>query len=99
MQRRYLRLRTPLVACQSYFGTYLNSQISHEQAERATIISLTAFRFKQDLESRKLASQQSSLSGQTVDPESYQWLFSACREHHYEDDKICKYPSNLYPGL
>ena len=94
--RRYLRLRTPLVACQSYFGTHPIGQVPHEQAERATIISLATFQFKQDLESGKLVGQHSSLSGQAVDPETYQWLFNACREPHVGEDQIRKYPSTDY---
>ena len=95
-QRRYLRLRTPLIAGSTFFGTHPLSFVPQTQAERATIISLAAFEFKQDLESGKLEGHQSSLSGQVVDPETFQFLFNACREPHNEVDQIAKYPSDDY---
>ena len=94
--RRYLRLRTPLIASQSYFGTHPFGQKPHGQAERATVISLATLQFKQDMEMGKLAGHHSSLSGQIVDPASYQWLFHACREPHVGEDQIHKYPSEDY---
>ena len=94
--RRFLRPRVPLVACQSFFGTHPIGQVPHEQAERATIISLAAFQCKQDLESGKLVGQHSSLSGQAVDPDTYQLLFNACREPHVGGDQLRKYASNDY---
>ena len=95
-QRRYLRLRTPLMACSTYFGTHPSGIVSQTQAERASLISLAAFDFKQDLELGKLEGYQSSLSGQIVDPETYQFLFNTCREPHLEEDQIIKYPNDDY---
>ena len=37
-----------------------------------------------------------SLSGQVIDPETYQWLFNAYREPHIGEDQIRKYPSTDY---
>ncbi len=95
-QRRFLRLRTPVIAFSTYFGTHPFGSVPQTQAERATIISLAAFDFKQDLESGKLDDFKSSLSGQVIDPETYQFLFNACREPHVEEDQIVKYPSEDY---
>lgn len=95
-ERRYLRLRTPLIAGSTYFGTHPFGLVPQTQAERATIISMAAFDFKHDLESGKLEGQQSSLSGQVVDPETHQFLFNACREPRLEVDQIIKYPNDDY---
>ena len=95
-QRRYLRLRNPLIPWSTYFGTHPLGLIPQMQAERAAIISLAAFAFKQDLETGKLEGHQSSLSGQIVDPETFQLLFNACREPHIEEDQIVKHPSDDY---
>ena len=94
VRRRYLRLRTPLVACQSYYGSHPLSETPHGQAERAAIISIAAFRFMQALHSGGLEPQY--LFGQTMDPDSYQWLFNACREPHEGEDRIQKYPNSKY---
>ena len=95
-QRRFLRLRTPLIGCSTYFGTHPLGFVSQTQAERASVISLAAFDFKQDLELGKLEGYQSSLSGQIVDPETYQFLFNACREPRLEEDQITKYVNDDY---
>lgn len=92
--RRYLRLRKPLVAHQSYFGTHPLGGVSYGSAERAAVVSLAVFDFKQTLESGSLETQY--LSGQAIDPNSYHWLFNACREPHLGEDRLCKYPSNDY---
>ena len=95
-QRRFLRARTPVIACSSYFGTHPFSRVLQTQAERATVVSLAAFEFKRDLESGKFERHQSSLSGQVVDPECYQLLFNTCREPHVGEDQIVKYPQADY---
>ena len=51
---KILRLRTPLIACSTYFRTHPLGIVSQTQAERASVISLAAFDFKQDLELGKL---------------------------------------------
>ena len=90
--RRYLRLRSPLVACQSYFGTHPLGPQSYSPAERATLIVATVYEFMQRLESGRLESQY--LGGQMIDPECYLGLFSSCREPHIREDMIRKYPSS-----
>ena len=94
LDRRYLSLRNPLVAHQSYFGTHPLSRYAMRPAERAAIVTLAVLRFKQALDSGNLGTQY--LSGQAVDPDSYQWLFNACREPGLGIDRIRKYANNDY---
>ena len=94
LSRRYLRARTPLVPCQTYFGTHPAGEHPHRQAERAAIVSTAALKFKAVLESGQLEPQ--FLSGHILDPSSYQWLFNTCREPHPEEDQICTYPQSNY---
>ena len=94
LTRRYLSVREPLVAHQSYFGTHPFGRFAMKPAERAALVTLVVFRFKKTLESRKLVTQY--LSGQAIDQDSYQWLFNACREPCVGTDRIHKYAHNDY---
>ena len=94
LKRRYLGVRKPLVAHQSYFGTHALGRFSMNPAERAAIVTLAVFRFKKTLESGNLETQY--LSGLAIDPDSYQWLFNACREPCVGIDRIRKYPNEDY---
>ena len=92
--RRFLRLRTSLVDGQSYYGTHPHGRMPHGQAERAALLSLAGFNFKRAQDSGDLGPQY--LGGQMIDPETYQWLFSASREPGIEEDRILKHPQNDY---
>ena len=94
LAHRYLSLRKPLVAHQSYFGSHPLGRFTMDPAERAAIVTLAVFQFKKTLESGNLGTQY--LSGQAVDPDSYQWLFNACREPCVGTDRIHKYASDEY---
>lgn len=94
LARRYLSLRKPLVAHQSYFGTHPLTRKAMWPAEQAAIVTLAVLRFKKTLESGNLGTQY--LSGQAIDPDSYQWLFNACREPCVGIDRLRKYPNEDY---
>ena len=93
---RFLRPRGSVVAFSSYFLTHPSGTLAHGQAERAAMITLASLLFKQKLEAGKLSIQSHPMSGQPVDPLSYQWLFNACREPHIGEDQIRKHPSHDY---
>ena len=92
--RRYLSVRQPLVAHQSYFGTHSLGRFPMKPAERAAIVTLAALRFKKTLESGSLEIQYQS--GQTMDPDCYQRLFNVCREPRVGIDRIREYPKEDY---
>ena len=56
------------------------------------MVVLAVLRFKQTLEARSLPTQY--LNGQVVDPDSYHWLFNACREPHLGEDRLRKHERN-----
>lgn len=94
LTRRYLSLRKSLVAHQSYFGTHPLGRHAMRPAERAAVVTLAVLHFKRTLESGNLGTQY--LSGQAIDPDSYQWLFNACREPCVGIDRIHKYANDDY---
>ena len=89
---RFLRVRAPIVACQSYYGSHPFGRVPHGQAERAAIISIAAFEFKKALGCGDI--KPHTLAGQVVDPSFYLWLFNACREPGKKEDRMCKYPES-----
>ena len=92
--QRYRRLRSPLMACSSYFLSHPFGQKPHGQAERAALISSAVWEFKRKLEAMELGNQVQSLSGQAMDPSVQQYLFNSCREPHLGEDQIRKYPNS-----
>ncbi|KAJ8065466.1 hypothetical protein OCU04_006149 [Sclerotinia nivalis] len=94
LTRRFLRQRAPLVATQSYFGTHPNGRSAHTQAERATIVTLAALKFKQRYETESLPKRE--LYGQSIDTYAYRYLFNVCREPHLNEDIVREYPNENY---
>ncbi|ESZ98068.1 hypothetical protein SBOR_1599 [Sclerotinia borealis F-4128] len=94
LTRRFLQQREPLVATQSYFGTHPNGLKPHTQAERATIVTLAALKFKKCYESGSLPKRE--LHGRSIDTHAYRYLFNVCREPHIGEDIVREYPSENY---
>ena len=92
--QRYLRLRKSLLAHQSYWGTHPIGRIPPGPAERAAAVTLAVLRFKEILESGKMEAR--FLYGQAVDPDSYRYLFNACREPGTGQDRIVKHSKEDY---
>jgi hypothetical protein len=90
----YLRVRDPLHLYGKFFGSHLVSSNQHSQAERAAIISLSAWDFKQRLEAGDV--DPDYISEEPVCMDALRWLFNANREPHKTLDKMQKYPDNDY---
>lgn len=90
----FLKSRGALVPWSNYFATHFVSPVQHTSAERAAIISTSAFQFKQDLEAGKLAQQ--FFNDQPTSSSAYKWFFNATREPGEQIDAMRKYPGNDY---
>ncbi|KAL9637970.1 MAG: hypothetical protein Q9204_001674 [Flavoplaca sp. TL-2023a] len=86
---RYLRLRTPLVNGQIFFGTHALGSQPLTQAQRAALITLAVFDFKRNLESAQVTQQ--IVGGQAVDLGFQRWLFNTCREPHPDEDRVIRH--------
>ena len=92
--RRFLASRIPLIPFQSYFGSHYLSAKSHSTAERAAVISIAAFRFKQRLGNGEVIAHV--MNEQELDPSMQHWLFNACRIPDMQVDQVQKFPDNDY---
>lgn len=90
----YLKRRAPLHPYSTFYGVYVVTNAPHSQAERAALISMAAFNFKQSLEAGGL--EQDHMNEEPLCMDSLQWLFNTTREPGIGIDKICKYPGNDY---
>jgi hypothetical protein len=90
----WLRRRYPLAPFQSFLATHHNSKIQHQQAERAALIAITAFKFKQAVESDSL--EPHFYFGVPSCMDTWQWIFNANREPGKGIDKMKKFPGNDY---
>ena len=88
-ERRYLRLRTPLVNGQIFFGTHPLGSQPLTQAQRAAQITLAVLDFKRKLESTQVTQQ--IVGGQAVDLGFQRWLFNTCREPHPYEDRVIRH--------
>lgn len=90
----WLKRRFPLAPFQSFLATHHDSKIPHQQAERAALIAMTAFKFKQAVESDTL--EPHYYFGVPSCMDTWQWLFNANREPGKGIDKMRKFPGNDY---
>ncbi len=90
----YLKVRAPVNPFQHFFGSHVVTQVHHSQAERAAIISVVAFDFKQRLEANEL--EPDFLNEQPLCMESLQWLFNSTRKPHNTIDQLQRFPGNDY---
>ncbi|OLN84398.1 Lovastatin diketide synthase LovF 12 [Colletotrichum chlorophyti] len=75
-----------------YLGHLTENAPSHSQAERAAIITLSALRFKNQLETGIL--EQNSLNGSPLCMDTLQWLFHASQEPGEHVDRMQKYSAS-----
>ncbi|SPO04420.1 related to lovastatin nonaketide synthase [Cephalotrichum gorgonifer] len=84
----------PISPWSSFAGTDAFSKFPHSQAERATIVSLSALEFKHKLEAGKL--EPTVIGGRPQCMYQHGWLFNAFREPVVGVDKMRKMPSEDY---
>ncbi|TVY93276.1 Highly reducing polyketide synthase [Lachnellula willkommii] len=90
----FLKNRQALVPWLNFFATHFMSPVPHTAAQRAAIISASAFQFKQKLESGEVGHEY--LNEQPISTEAYKWYFNATREPGNSKDAMKKYPGNDY---
>ena len=90
----FLVLRRPLIPFGNFFGSHHLSRKPHYPAERAAVISVAAFQFKQRLKNNELAPK--IINEQIVDLHQQQWLFNACRIPGINIDEVRKFEDNDY---
>ncbi|KAI9689893.1 MAG: Type I Iterative PKS [Bathelium mastoideum] len=90
----YLNHRVPVNPLQHFYGSHVDSKIRHSQAERAAIIAVTAFQFKENLEAGKILPDV--LNEDQLCMSSLPWLFNSSREPCRGTDVVHKYPDNDY---
>ena len=93
-QHVYLKQRAPIVPFGNFFGCHASTDIQHSQADRAAIISKTAFEFKQSFERGEITPDV--LNEQPLCMNTLEWLFHSIREPHKGVDQMKKFPSNDY---
>ena len=91
---RYLRIRAPTNPYTHFFGSHIEGESPHSQAERAAIVSAAALHLKQDLENGHIKPDR--LNDQNLCMTSLHWLFNSTREPHVGLDQMRRYPGNDY---
>lgn len=84
----YLERRDPILPCGTFYGGHLLTEATHGQVERAAIIAMAAFDFKQLLEAGTV--EQDVLNSEPLCMQSMDWLFNAVREPGVGMDRIVK---------
>lgn len=88
----FLDRRKPLVPFSNFFFTHPLSKFPHRQSERAALIALTAFEYKQKLEAGEIG--PTYLNEQPLCMDLYQWIFNSVRTPYLESDEMEKFPGN-----
>ena len=90
----FLDRKYPLVPFGSFFYTHHLSPFEHGQAERAAIIAVAAFRYKEILEAGEI--KPTYLHGQPTCMTLFQWIFNVSRKPCLGTDIMEKFPGNDY---
>ncbi|KAF8866997.1 ketoacyl-synt-domain-containing protein [Acephala macrosclerotiorum] len=97
LQSMYLSRRSPTALYYDIMGTFGAVTIPHAQAERAAVISVIAFKFKQDLEASAVSPVYFNEIQLCMD--SQNWLFNATRVPLPGSDEVVKYTGPEYEYL
>ncbi|CAD6449080.1 ae21a851-88ca-40fd-adf8-b81d5758ff84-CDS [Sclerotinia trifoliorum] len=92
--KMYLQSQRPLNPYSLFHGGHVSSTITHSQAERAAIISLAAWNFKQGMDTNNL--EQQYLNEEPLCMDSLKWIFNAKRIPQKTKDEMHKYADNDY---
>lgn len=94
VNRIYLNRRDPVYPYGIFYGGHLVTENPHSQAERAAMISLAAYTFKQQVDAGEL--EQEYMDEEPLCMSSLEWLFNATRKPRVGTDQVCKYAGNDY---
>ncbi|CZR60866.1 related to polyketide synthase [Phialocephala subalpina] len=97
LQSMYLSRRSPTALYYDIMGTFGAVTVLHTQAERAAVISVTAFKFKQDLGANAVSPV--CLNEMPLCMDSQDWLFNATRVPLPGSDEVVKYKDPEYDYL
>ena len=86
---RWLSKRYPIAPYQSIMVTHRDSKRPQSQAERAAIISSSAFSFKRAMRAGMI--ETFWIAGKPLCTWSWDWLFNSVREPHVGCDKMMRY--------
>ncbi|KAF2180972.1 putative polyketide synthase [Zopfia rhizophila CBS 207.26] len=90
----WLQRRAPLRPAMNFFSTHALSRQPYSQAEKAALISLAAFEFKQKLDMGEIS--QDIVNDEPQCMESLKWIFNSYRRPGETCDTPLKYPGNDY---
>ena len=88
----YLKRRAPLRPWVNFFGSHALSEIPHSQAQRAALITLSAFAFKQKLDRGDV--EPDMWNDKPLCMESLNWMFNAERIPGDGRDNTFRFPGN-----
>ncbi|TEY79898.1 hypothetical protein BOTCAL_0040g00130 [Botryotinia calthae] len=92
--KMYLRSRNPINPYCIFYGSHVPGPIKHSQVEQAAIISLSAWNFKQRMDTGTL--EQDYLNEEPLCMDSLKWIFNSTRLPQKTTDKMQKYADNDY---
>jgi len=85
-EKIYLERRDPIHPTGTFYGGHLLTGSPHSQAERAAILAVAAFGFKNSVELGTV--ERDYMNDEPICMESLHWLFNAVREPRLKVDKI-----------
>ncbi|KAF2262952.1 putative polyketide synthase [Lojkania enalia] len=91
-QSFWLRRRAPLRPAMNFFSSHVLSSTRHTQAERAALLSLAGFNFKQKLTNGQVPQDFVNDEPQCMD--SLNWIFNCYRRPGLGCDTTLKFPEN-----
>ncbi|KAF2733888.1 hypothetical protein EJ04DRAFT_604239 [Polyplosphaeria fusca] len=90
----WLRRRAPLRPSMNFFSSHILTDMRFTQAEKAAVISLAAFEFKQKLDNGQVP--QDFFNDEPQCMESINWIFNAYRRPGAGRDETLRFPGNDY---
>ncbi|KAF2475207.1 putative polyketide synthase [Lindgomyces ingoldianus] len=90
----WLERRAPLRPSMNFFSTHALTERQYGQAEKAALISLAAFEFKQKLDRGEIS--QDIVNEEPQCMESLDWVFNAYRRPGLGCDTTLRFPGNDY---
>ncbi|KAF2123089.1 hypothetical protein BDV96DRAFT_681663 [Lophiotrema nucula] len=93
-QSFWLRRRAPLRPSINFFSTHVIGTQRYTQAEKAALLTLTAFEFKQKLERSQVP--QDFVNDEPQCMESLKWIFNIYRRPGVRWDEALQFPGNDY---